>query len=199
MKFIIDNKKLEEYNLEIEEVIYLMALYFRKDITDDIIKTLKKKGYVISYNPGHKPQYKLTFTGSNLIENVLLTSEIGGSDKKPERYEELAKKLRELYPEGRKPGTNYMWRDSNVMIAKKLKTVVKKYGDCFTDEEAIDATKRYIASFNGNYTLMQLLKYFILKNVNKCGEMEETSQLLSWIENKDSEKTIDSDWASNLV
>ena len=88
-----------------------------------------------------------------------------------------------MYPNGKKGGTQYYWRDSTNVIAKKLKAVIKKYGDCFTDEQAIDATKRYVASFNGNYQFMQLLKYFICKNVVKGGEVEEQSQLLSYIEN----------------
>lgn len=100
-----------------------------------------------------------------------------------ERYLELANKLRALYPEGRKAGTNYMWRDSQVAIAKKLKSLTDKFGAHFTDEQAIEATKRYIASFNGDYRFMQLLKYFILKRDND--KQEETSQLLSFIENKD--------------
>lgn len=100
-----------------------------------------------------------------------------------ERFLVLADKLRELYPEGKKAGTNYMWRDSRLVIAKKLQTLSEKFQVKFTDEEAIDATKRYVEQFNGNYQYMQLLKYFILKrDINK---QEETSQLLSFMENKD--------------
>ncbi|MCF0131132.1 MAG: hypothetical protein HUJ71_05365, partial [Pseudobutyrivibrio sp.] len=97
-------------------------------------------------------------------------------------------------PDGKKPGTNYLWRDSKAVITKRLKTLVKRYGVEFTNEEAIEATKKYIASFNGNYQYMQLLKYFIYRLIP-----DESSQLLSYIENADSIENNNDDWMTNLV
>lgn len=99
------------------------------------------------------------------------------------RFMALADKLRELFPEGRKDGTTYPWRDNTVTIAKKLKTLCDKFQCKFTDEEAIAATKRYVDSFHRNYRYMQLLKYFILKRDNE--KMEESSQLLNFIQNQE--------------
>ena len=75
-------------------------------------------------------------------------------------------------------------------------TGVKKFGDKYSDEDIIEATKRYINSFNGDYRFMQLLKYFILKRVIVEGEIEETSQLLSYLSNSNEDER--QDWTSML-
>ena len=118
-----------------------------------------------------------------------------------ESFEEIAEAMREVYPSGRKAGTNYMWRDSTVVIAQRLKDLVKKYKVSFTKEEAVDATKRYISSFNGNYTYMQILKYFISKQKPVEGApAEQNSQFLSYLENKEGDTVIASpDWTVNLL
>ena len=134
----------------------------------------------------------ITSQGCEYIERIL------SIDKNGEDVTELATQLRELFPKGRKPGTNYMWRDSLPMIVQKLNTLKKKCKDdgiSFTNEEAINATRRYIDSFNGDYTYMQLLKYFILKR--DLGKGEETSQLLSFIQNEDA-ATDNSSWMDSI-
>ena len=57
----------------------------------------------------------------------------------------------------------------------------KKYGNKYTNEQIINATKKYVISFNGDYQYMQLLKYFILKTDNHTGELR--SDFMSIIEN----------------
>ena len=80
-----------------------------------------------------------------------------------------------------------------------------KYGE-YSDEQIIQATKAYVDSFNGNYTYMQLLKYFIWKNKvtgeevvrgRIVGEVEKQSQLAAWIEDAP-EKTVNNDWDVTL-
>ena len=131
-----------------------------------------------------------------MIDSILsesLAPEVVG-----DRYEILAAKLIELYPKGKKEGTSYMWRDSKSIIAKRLRALVKRYNVSFTDEQAINATKRYVESFNGNYKYMQLLKYFISKKTAIDGSIEETSQLLSYIENEGQEDA-NNDWTTNCI
>ena len=107
--------------------------------------------------------------------------------------------MREIYPKGLKPGTNYQWRDSTAIIADRLIKLVAKYDIEFTDEEAIEATKRYIASFNGNYRYMQILKYFISKQKPVEGApAEQNSQFLSFLQNEEC-TTESQDWTANLV
>ena len=198
MNFIINTDEIKAKGIPIGELLYLLALYLKDDIREEELTNLHNKGLVVKELPidGHK--YSISKKGITLVEQVLLNSEFKSNETNKGRYELLAEKLRELYPSGKKPGTNYQWRDSNAIIAKKLKALVKKYGETFTDEEAIDATKRYVESFNGNYQYMQLLKYFISKRKVIDGEIEESSQLLSFIENKEQVNTITDDWTTEL-
>ena len=74
-----------------------------------------------------------------------------------------------------------------------------------SDEEILDATKRYVASFQGNYTGMRLIKYFILKDDVKPsedgqGHVEQISDLATFLENKESEEEVvtnDDSWLMN--
>ena len=200
MDFHINKETLAKSGISVDMAFYLASIYFDKPYTYDTFDLASKQG-LITYN--HLDRYnlpiqpKLTREGVELVESIFLNSEFKG-DKGigTDRYDELADKLRELYPKGRKEGTSYLWRDSHAKIANKLRTLVKKYNFKFTDEQAINATKRYIESFNGNYSYMQLLKYFILKKDKDTGE--ENSQLMSYIENEDCTDAGNDDWMNEV-
>lgn len=192
--------KTEELGgLTLDEALYLFALHQNTPIDSKTQRNLCAKGYLFTHESSHIPRYSITREGVDIIEQVVLNSEFKGNNITYSRYENLALKLRELFPEGKKAGTNYYWRDSVATIAKKLKALVKKNGECFTDEQAITATKEYVSSFNGNYQYMQLLKYFISKQKVVDGTIEEESQLLSYIENAGQEAKHRDDWMSTMV
>ena len=44
----------------------------------------------------------------------------------------------------------------------KLKKFFITYGE-YTDEQILEATKKFVAAFNGNYKYLPLIKYFISK------------------------------------
>ena len=200
MAFHINKETLAKSGISVDMAFYLASIYFDKPYTYDTFDIASKQG-LITYN--HLDRYnlpiqpKLTREGVELVESIFLNSEFKG-DKgiDTDRYDELADKLRELYPKGRKEGTSYLWRDSHAKIANKLRTLVKKYNFKFTDEQAINATQRHIESFNGNYSYMQLLKYFILKKDKDTGE--ENSQLMSYIENEDCTDAANDDWMNEV-
>ena len=200
MDFHINKEILAKSGISVDMAFYLASIYFDKPYTYDTFDIASKQG-LITYN--HLDRYnlpiqpKLTREGVELVESIFLNSEFkGNKGVDTDRYDELADKLRELYPKGRKEGTSYLWRDSHAKIANKLRTLVKKYNFKFTDEQAISATKRYIESFNGNYSYMQLLKYFILKKDKDTGE--ENSQLMSYIENEDCTDAANDDWMNEV-
>ena len=197
MKLIIDSEVCESKGLTLEEFIVLYLNSKNVDINKTINSIIEKK--VAGKDLFNPNAVVLSSNSRKLLEEIILDSDKTVA-KNNKRLENLAEKLRELYPEGKKQGTQYYWRDSNSVIVKKLKALVKKYGDCFTDEQAINATKKYVESFNGNYQFMQLLKYFISKNVVKGGEVEETSQLLSYIENagQEDKQQLTIDWETEL-
>lgn len=201
MKLFIDTDTIKENGISIQAFGMLFSLYNSEKLksNEDLIDELNQKGLIMRYSPKefqHNP-IEISRNGVEMFEGIILDGEYK-KNKKEDRFNILADKLRELYPEGRKEGTNYYWRDSTKIIARKLKALDKKYGVDFTDEQAINATKRYIDSFNGDYTYMQLLKYFIMKNVLKDGELEETSQLLSYIENENQVNNTNTDWSVQL-
>ena len=198
MKYIIDTEILEREDIELDEALYLLSVYKKKPINFNTIQKVKVENKILKFeNP--KDPVKITPKGQTLIESILAKSKIHVSSNNLERYRVLADKMREAYPKGLKPGTNYQWRDYTAIIADRLMKLVAKHNIEFTDEEAVEATKRYIASFNGNYKYMQILKYFISKQKPVDGApAEQNSQFLSFLQNE--EGIIENqDWTANLV
>ena len=198
MKYIIDTEILEREGIGLDEALYLLSVYKKKPINFNTVQKAKVENKVLKFeNP--RDSVKIIPKGQSYIESILAKSKIHVSSNNIERYRTLADKMREVYPKGIKPGTNYQWRDSTAIIADRLIKLVAKYNIEFTDEEAIDATKRYITSFNGNYRYMQILKYFISKQKPVEGApAEQNSQFLSFLQNKEC-ITENQDWTANLV
>lgn len=197
MKWTINSEILEKYNLSLDEFALLLFLTKNKDIKESI-NSLANKGYVIvpSNNPNH---YIVGLSTVKIIQDILLDSDEFIENNK-NRFNVLADKLREIFPKGNKTGTNYNWRGSTAEIARKLKNLVVKYNCKFTDEEAIEATKAYIASFNGDYRYMKLLKYFLLKTpINNNGDVEIESDFMTYLENKDAIEEHNGNWTVDLA
>lgn len=192
MRYTIDDAILSKYNLTEEEFIALVISFKDLDIqrgNDNLIA----KG-IADRNIYDKTKIVLSNNTKDMISSIIVDSDKETINRE-EEFLDVAESLRELYPKGKKPGTTYMWKDSNAIIAQKLKTLVVKFGYKFTKEQAIDATKRYIDSFKGDYRYMQLLKYFILKTDRSIGEVR--SDFMSYIENAGQEE-VDSNWLSEI-
>ena len=197
MKLTIDQTILENNNLTLEEFLVLFLSAKEVDI-GDISQSLVAKGFADKdlFSSG-----KLVISDKvkDLISTISIDSDKNVIDKDSE-FTELAAELREIYPAGRKDGTTYMWRGTTAEVAKKLKTLVVKYGFVIDKESVIKATKEYVNSFNGNYRYMQLLKYFILKSVKDAdGNVDIKSELMSIIENSGQLDAQREDWVSNMV
>ena len=197
MKLTIDQTILENNNLTLEEFLVLFLSAKEVDI-GDISQSLVAKGFADKdlFSSG-----KLVISDKvkDLISTISIDSDKNVIDKDSE-FTELATELREIYPAGRKDGTTYMWRGTTAEVAKKLKTLVVKYGFVINKESVIKATKEYVNSFNGNYKYMQLLKYFILKSVKDAdGNVDIKSELMSIIENSGQLDAQREDWVSNMV
>ena len=197
MKLTIDQTILDKNNLTLEEFLVLFLSAKEVDI-GDISQSLVAKGFADKdlFSSG-----KLVISDKvkDLISTISIDSDKNVIDKDSE-FTELATELREIYPAGRKDGTTYMWRGTTAEVAKKLKTLVVKYGFVINKESVIKATKEYVNSFNGNYRYMQLLKYFILKSVKDAdGNVDIKSELMSIIENSGQLDAQREDWVSNMV
>jgi hypothetical protein len=102
--------------------------------------------------------------------------------------DELAKRLKEIYPKGMKDDKWY-WADSVALIKKRLQAFFVKYGR-YPAEEIIDATQRYVDAMRDRDD-MRLLKYFIFRDKRVDGEVVPSSDLLNWMENKGEEGRSD--------
>ena len=164
-------------------------------------RDLITKGYITAErdeNGNSTSGWRVTRTGAEIINHV-----IADSDKyqRPEDdLNTLAKKLKEIFPKGKKDGTNMYWAEGILLIVRRLKLFFKKYGNEYTEDEIITAAQKYVQSFNGNYQYMKTLKYFIFKEKVGVGkDVEGESELLNYIENAGQEESLRNDWMSNMV
>lgn len=185
-------------NISLGEAILLIAIH--NNINFDMARSdLVNKGYITAERDSLFQQvgWRLTSKGSNIIDSVIIDSD--KNTQSEERLTDLASKLKAIFPKGKKEGTNYYWADGVALIIRRLKLFFKKYGDTYTDEQIIKATEKYVQGFNGIYTYMRLLKYFIFKEkVGAAGEIEGDSELISYIENAGQEEILKNDWTSTL-
>lgn len=197
MKLTIDQTVLDKNGLTLEEflVLYLGA----KDVDiESVSQSLIAKG-LADKDLFSNGKIVVSDKVKDLVSTISIDSDKNVIDKDSE-FTELATELREIYPAGRKDGTTYMWRGTTAEVAKKLKTLVVKYGFTINKEDVIKATKEYVSSFNGNYRYMQLLKYFILKSVKDAdGNVDVRSELMSIIENSGQLDKQKEDWVSNMI
>lgn len=198
MKLFVDTDKVDK-DIGVDGLLYLTALYLGCVINKETIDKLNNKGliFINSFKDGIPDDVSPTKESAEIVEGTYANVEISGKED-DDRFNNLADKLRELFPIGRKPGTQLQWRDSTKIIAQRLKIFVKKFDVKFTDEQAIEATKKYISGFNGNYQFMQVLKYFIMKAGKEDGTSVVNSQLLSYMENTDCTDNFSDDWTSTL-
>lgn len=200
MRIVIDDTICNNYGIQLDEFLYLLTLYLNKPITPETIKNVYHKGYIVAEeidNAGNITKIRPDLHLFKTISAMLDEAQVEANKKPDDRYVSLAERMIALYPTGKKPGTNYMWRDSKNIIAKRLKNLLLKYKVEATDDEIIEATKRYVESFNGDYRYMQLLKYFISKKTAIDGSVEESSQLMSYLENVDG--NTNQDWTTKLI
>ena len=192
MKLIIDSDACLNNGTCIGEVLLLYE-YALKISPESMKQSLIDKGYIT--NAGNLfGRYTATDKAVKLLDNVLADSSVDDDTK----ITELATKLKELYPKGKKEGTNQFWADGVSIIVKRLKIFYKKYG-FYDNDIIIKATENYIKSFNGDYRFMKTLKYFLWsEKVNKAGEVEPTSDLLTYIENADEVDELSNDWLNDL-
>jgi hypothetical protein len=101
------------------------------------------------------------------------------------------------------PGTPYYYRCNNSEVIKKLKKFFIQYGN-YPDDDIVDACKRFVASFRGNYKYLPLVKYFISKLKDQEEEdgtihKVEYSPLADYLENKEETVTDTSDWNTQTL
>lgn len=201
MKVTIDDNVCQKYNMSLPEV--LMGLAVRSCSKDTIKEMLRKEILVKVIDLKEEDTYQITQRWSDVIDEIICDS--SGSNNE-ERLLKLALKIMDCFPkqrmlDSRGRPTPYFFRCNKNEIKSKLKKFFIRYGD-YTDEEIIDATKRYVAEYaKSDYRGMRLAKYFIWKDAKKINEngeaqVETVSDLATYLENKGGEEEVNTsdDW-----
>lgn len=182
MKYSIDEKTALKHHLDINEILALMLLKQGCNIPI-LIDGMLKRELIVQDMFGN---YIITEHWDDELQKVLLESDKDVPKDTDLNY--LVGQLREIFPKGIKTGSA-AWRGNVREIKLRLQKFFKIYENIYSDEAIIEATRKYVESFNGNYTYMRILKYFILKDEIKIDEegnryVEQISELANFLENE---------------
>lgn len=197
MNIAISEEICRKNELKPEELLAILLVKTGTDIPKLFNSLIEKQILVKDIFGG----YMVTQRWDDVTSTILLDSD--KNKQSPERIENLAVQLAEIFPKEKKAGTCHYFRGNKKDTILRLKKFFKLYGS-YTDEQILEAARKYVASFNGNYSYMRVLKYFIWKDEVKIdGEgnryVDEVSDLANWIENSGQTNSLASNWTSNLV
>lgn len=120
-------------------------------------------------------------------------------DKDDSFYDELAERLREMWPPGEKDG-KWPWRDSVGNLSRRLQHLwdIRKLKQ-YSIEECVAAANKYLSQYENDTRYMQILKYFILKQkaiVKNDGTEKfiNESRFADLLESKNDFDKIDEEW-----
>jgi len=196
MIYTIDEEQCKKQGLKLEEVLAILLVKTGVAIPDLFKELVKKEVFVLFNN-----EWLVTQRWADVVANILLDSD---KDHLPEDVvEDLAVKLMDVFPKGKKDNTSQYWRGNKRDITLRLKKFFKLYGNTYSSEDILEAAKKYVAGFNGVYSYMRVLKYFIWKDERKQHEdgtvkVIETSELSNYLENAGQEEELSEDWTSTL-
>ena len=197
MTISINESVCKKNKLSLAELLSILLIKTGADMPK-LFKSLEEKEIIVKDVFGG---YMITQRWDDVASTILLDSD---KDSQPsERLENLAVQLAEIFPREKKAGTCHYFRGNKKDTILRLKKFFKRYGNKFTDEQILEAARSYVASFNGNYHYMRVLKYFIWKDAKKEDAdgnlyVDETSDLATLIENAGAIDSIKEDWTTNL-
>lgn len=195
MKITIDDKICLKHGLTPNEV--MLALVIKTGEMEEDISNMVARGILVD-----KGEYLVTQCWSDVLDEILCDSQ-SSIEKSDEELLNLAQRMRECFPQGKMPGTPYYYRCNNSEVIKKLKKFFIQYGN-YPDDDIVDACKRFVASFRGNYKYLPLVKYFISKLKDQEDEdgtihKVEYSPLADYLENKEETVADTSDWNTQTL
>lgn len=208
MKITIDEKVCLKHKMTPQEVLLALAIRMsNKGNPQETIDNMATREIIVF----HQGKTLITQRWSDVLDEVLADSS-GTYKKTTDELLALAGRIQECFPKMAQPDrygrpTKYFFRCNKREIMLSLKRFYEAYWEVIediTDDDIIDATKRYVASFKGDYRMMRLSKYFIFKNDKKEDEdghvhVEQISDLMTFLENKESEEEVNNDdsWLMN--
>lgn len=195
MRILIDTDYVYSNNLTTEEVLVLLAYYMKVDKAK-IMAALKEKGY-ITQDGSLFNDWRVSEAGVSALNNLIYDSS-KEVPKKSNALSEFADKLRAVFPKGYKETGDgkYSWRGTNKEIVDRLRKFYMQYGTKYSEEDILNATKKYVEAHQ-NSDKMRVLKYFIMKKDLKQGF--EVSDLADILENGESLEDSTKDWRTTMV
>jgi len=205
MKITLNERVCLKNKLTLQE--FLLALIVREGKVNEVVNNLVSREVLVQKDG----ELYITQHWNDVVEGILCDAANNGIDLSDERLLNLAVKVQECFPKQKMVNaygqdTPFYFRCNKTEIKNKLKKFLTIYGDV-PDEEIIDATKRYVATYAPKgYRGMRLAKYFIIKDDRKLMEddevhVEQLSDLATFLENKTEEKAEDivdgDDWLMN--
>ena len=211
MKVTIDEKVCTKQKMTPQEVMISLAVRSLKknETLDKILENMLKREILVKEGD----RYLITQHWNDVVDEILADSS-GSCKKTPDELMNLAIRIQECFPKMAQPDkfgrpTKYFFRCNKREIMLSLKRFYEAYGEVIedvTDDDIIDATRRYVAEgAKEGYRGMRLSKYFIFKNEQKkdedgIGHIEQVSDLMTYLENKESEEEVEAnsdDWLMN--
>ena len=184
MKITIETNNLKHYGLNLADFLYLLLVNECNksyDCVSGVKDRLILKGLL-------KKTETLTVDCEDIINEILKESELIVKER---NIDDLVVKLQELWPAGYKDN-KYRWKSNKTDVKKKLYKFFKEYGEDFTDDQILEAAKRYVKQFDetGNRRFQKLLKYFIMKE-DGSSESDLATNLESIVNNENIEQQIE--------
>lgn len=199
-KIEIDEAKCLKLGLTLQETLIAIAISMGK--YKETVTNMLNRG-IITLDLFKQGSPDITSKWKSKVGSFLVSDE--------QRLETLALKVQDCFPKQKLMYANgrespFYFRCNKTEIKNKLKKFLDFYGEV-SDDDIIDATKRYVDTYAPKgYLGMRLAKYFILKDdrrltANDEVHVEQLSDLATFLENKSENKPQDivngDDWLLN--
>lgn len=198
MNYVINEDICKKKGMDLPSLLAVLLVKTGVNITE-LFNDLVNKEVLVKdmFSEG----FLVTQRWDSTCSDILLSADT--SVPSDEQLLPLVDTLMSIFPSGKKEGTSLYWKGNRKDNKERLQKFFKLYGNKYSDEQIIHAAKKYVESFNGQYTYMRALKYFIWKDEMKMGSdgrkyIEEVSDLASYIENAGQEDDLKRDWTSTI-
>lgn len=198
MNYIINEDICKKKGMDLPSLLAVLLVKTGVNITELFNNLIKKE---ILVRDMFSEGLLVTQRWDSVCSDILLSAD--KSIPSEERLLPLVDALMQIFPAGKKEGTTLYWKGNRKDNKERLQKFFKLYGNKYSDEQILQAARKYVESFNGQYAYMRTLKYFIWKDerrINSEGKtyIEEVSDLASYIENAGQEENLKDDWVSTL-
>lgn len=198
MNYIINEDICKKKGMDLPSLLAVLLVKTGVNITELFNNLIKKE---ILVRDMFSEGLLVTQRWDSVCSDILLSAD--KSIPSEERLLPLVDALMQIFPAGKKEGTTLYWKGNRKDNKERLQKFFKLYGNRYSDEQILQAARKYVESFNGQYAYMRTLKYFIWKDERKINNegktyIEEVSDLASYIENAGQEENLKNDWVSTL-